>query len=864
MPPPDRQADAMLAAPPPRGPQPGDAAPAAAPPTVPPPPRPRARRRRRRFGLLRLLLVLVAVLAVGGGVGAAALYGTIAASLPDYRWLADYDPPQMSRIYAADSRLMAELATERRVFVPVEAVPRRLQQAFVSAEDQRFWEHQGVDPVGILRAVVTAVEQYGSGRRMSGASTITQQVAKNMLVGAERSMARKLGEAILALRIEAALPKERILELYLNEIFLGAQAYGVAAAAQAYFNKSLDELTLAESAFLAALPKAPNNYNPVRYPEAARARRDWVLDRMAEDRAVTAEEAAAAKAEPIVPRPTRRPEVLAVGGHFTEEVRRELISRFGPEQTTMGGLVVRTSLDPALQASTEAALRQGLLSYDRRRGGFRGPVARIAATPTEWLPGLLAVERPGGALPEWRLAVALEVRGAEARLGWAERPDPRGPAQPRTGALALEDAAWARRALDGGRVGPPPRRMADVLAPGDVVLVEAVAPAQAAQGRAPARPERLALRQIPGIEGAVVALDPSTGRVLAMAGGWHFDKSQFNRATQALRQPGSSFKPFVYLPALEMGIPPNQRFLDGPIEIMTPQGVWRPTNYGGGTGNGYVTIRTALEKSLNLVTVRVAQEVGMDKVSDAAARFGVIPNMPRYLAMALGSGETTVLRMAAGYASFVDGGREVAPTLIDSVQDQRGRVIWRSDIRRCAGGAAGCAAPSPAGGPPPLSEERRQVTDPVAAYQMVNILTGVVQRGTGTRAGQGLNRPMAGKTGTTNDWQDNWFVGFTPDIVVAVWLGYDEPRSLGRDETGGQNAAPIFREVMQAALRDSPPVPFRTPPGVALVRVGSDSSGSSIMEAFRPGTENSARPPGGGGRGGATAAGLEQGLGGLY
>ncbi|RYJ00908.1 MAG: PBP1A family penicillin-binding protein, partial [Acetobacteraceae bacterium] len=724
---------------------------------------------------------------------------------------------------------------------------------FVSAEDQRFWEHHGVDPIGIVRAALTAAENYGSGRRVGGASTITQQVAKNMLVGADRTLTRKLREAILAIRIEETLPKDRILELYLNEIFLGYQAYGVAAAAQAYFNKGLDELTLGETAFLGVLPKGPNNYNPARFPEAAKARRDWVLDRMVEDGAVPAAEAEAAKAEPIVARPLRRPEVIQVGQHFTEDVRRELTSRFGPEQTNMGGLVVRTSLDPALQASTEAALRTGLTAYDRRRGGFRGPVAKISAAATEWLPALEAVTRPGGALPEWKLAVALEVRDREARLGWIERPDPRGPAQPRTAALGLEDAAWARKALGEGRLGASPRRMQDVLAPGDVVLVEQM-PAVPAQGRAPARPERLSLRQIPGVEGAIVALDPSTGRVLAMAGGWSFDRSQFNRATQAQRQPGSSFKPFVYLPALEAGIPPTQRFLDAPIEINTPQGIWRPGNYGDGVTNSYVSMRTALEKSLNLVTIRIAQEVGMDKVSETAARFGVIPNMPRYLAMSLGSGETTVLRMAAGYAAFVNGGREVAPTLIDSVQDQRGRVVWRSDNRGCAG----CGARNAAAGPPELVDNRRQITDPIAAYQMVNLLTGVVTRGTGAAAGKGLGRPVAGKTGTTNDYVDNWFVGFTPDIVVAVWMGFDEPRSLGHGETGGSNAAPIFHDVLEAALRGSPAVPFRAPPGVALVRLPDGS-----MEAFRPGTENAARPPSEDPARG-TAAGLDQGLGGLY
>jgi penicillin-binding protein 1A len=835
-------------------------------PATDPPPPPRAtppRRKRSWFGAtIGFLFKATLVLAVAGGLAAAgagfAVYRSVADDLPDYSWLADYHPPQMSRIYAADSRLMAELAQERRVFVPIEAIPLRVQQAFVAAEDQNFWHHPGVDPVAIMRAVVVNVEQLGTGRRPIGASTITQQVAKNMLVGADRTLTRKIREAILAFRIEGAMPKGRILEIYLNEIFLGQQAYGVAAAAQGYFNKSLDELTLSETAFLAALPKAPNNLNPVRFPAAARARRDYVLTRMVEDGYVTAEEAEAARAEPIVPRPTRRPDMLQVGQHFTEEVRRELIARFGAEQTTMGGLVVRTSLEPTLQAEAERALRRGLLDYDRRRGGWRGPVAQVSAAATEWLPALQAVPRVPGALPEWRLAVALEVRDREARMAWLERPDPRAAPQPRTGSLFFEEVqGWARPVRD-GRMGAAPRRLQDVLAPGDVVLVETL-PATPAQGRAPARPERLALRQVPEVEGAVVALDPNNGRVLAMAGGWSFDRSWFNRATQAMRQPGSSFKPFVYLPALEQGIPPNQLLLDAPVEVMTPQGLWRPGNYGGGAAQGWVTMRSAMERSLNMVTVRLAQQVGMEAVSDTAARFGVIPNMPRFLAMSLGAGETTVLRQAAAYASFVNGGRQVTPTLIDTVQDRHGRLVWRTDLRRCEG----CEATDPSAGPPTLTEERRQIADPVASFQMVSLLQGAVQRGTGARAGQGLNRPVAGKTGTSNDYIDNWFVGFTPDLVVAVWVGFDEPRSLGDRETGGTNAAPIFRDVMGAALQGSPPIPFRAPPGTALVRVQLEN-GQTILEAFRPGTENAARPPSDPFAGGSAAAGLDSGLGGLY
>ena len=820
----------------------------APPPPPPPAEKPRRKRRWRGVGILRLLVLAIAVVGLGGAVAGYGLYRSLEAGLPDYRWLADYQPQQMSRIYAADSQLMAELANERRVFVPIEAIPTRLQQAFISAEDQRFREHLGIDPVGMIRAGVTFAQNYGSGRRMQGASTITQQVAKNMLVGSDRTLLRKAREALLAFRIERTLSKERILEIYLNEIFLGAQAYGVAAAAQSYFNRALDELSIAEMAFLAALPKAPNNYNPQRFPEQARIRRNWVLDRMVEDGVITAAEAEAAKRDPVQARPTRRPDMVPVGQHFTEDVRRELITRFGAEQAAGGGLVVRTSLDPDLQAATENALRQGTLAYDRRRGGWRGSLGRIPFSATEWQASLEAMPRTPGALPAWRQAVVQSVTNTEARVAWLERANPRAPWEPRSGTIMLADTLWARPVLNtpaqqAYRLGAVPRRIADVVTPGEVVLVEPGA-----------TPGRVMLRQLPEVEAAVVALDPATGRVLAMAGGWNFERSQFNRASQAQRQPGSSFKPFVYLTAFEEGIPPNQRYSDSPVEVPTGNGqVWRPGNYGGSASGAAVTMRSALERSLNLVTVRIAQQVTMARVSDTANRFGVITNMPPYLAMSLGAGETTVLRMASAYASFVNGGRRVEPTLIDSVQDQRGRVIWRGDQRVCTG----CN-----GNPdrvPTLTENRRQIADPIAAYQIVNILQGAVQRGTGTRAGAGLNRPVAGKTGTTDDYKDNWFVGFTPDIVVAVWFGYDEPRSLGNGETGGLNAAPIFRDVMEAALRGSPPVPFRAPPGVSLVRVQLDN-GQTIMEAFRPGTENSATPVGGG----PSAERVESSLGGVY
>ena len=605
----------------------------------------------------------------------------------------------MSRVYAGDARLMAELATERRIFVPYSAVPDVVKQAFVSAEDQNFWLHRGVDPLAIVRAATFDLTHMGQGRRPVGASTITQQVAKNMLLDNQVSLARKAREAILAMRIEQNLPKERILELYLNEIYLGMGSYGVVAAAQAYFNKPLDKLTLPEAAFLAALPKAPNNYNPFRFPDAAKGRRDWVLDRMAEDRVITAAQAASAKAEAIIPSEFHRPQPIPGADWFAEEVRRELIARFGADVTTQGGLMVRTSLDPALQATAEKAVRDGLMAYDRKMGGWRGPVAHLdggTSLAKEWAGPLSQVARPPGMLPDWKLAVVLDASDTEARLGWL---DPTGQAagqapQQRLGALALSDLAWARPVRD-GRPGVAPRRIADVVQQGDVVMVEPGPVAPAAQSAPPVKGvasdprgkpaplRRLALRQIPTVQGALVSLDPTTGRVLAMVGGWSFEGSQFNRTTQAQRQPGSSFKPFVYLTALEKGVSPSQRFLDAPMVMdMGAAGRWRPNNYEMEFG-GPTPLRIALERSLNLVTLHVAQSVGMEAIAQTAIAFHEVEAMPRVLPAALGAVDTTVLREAGAYASLAEGGHEVIPTLIDSVQDRDGHVVWRPSPIQC-------------------------------------------------------------------------------------------------------------------------------------------------------------------------------------
>ena len=807
---------------------------------------------RRTIGLLVALGLL-------GGLAAGAFawhtYQRYAAELPSLDSLSQYQPKVMSRVYAGDDRLLAEFATERRIFVPVAAIPDLLKQAFISAEDQNFWTHRGVDPLAILRAGFSDVMSYGSGRRPIGASTITQQVAKNMLLGNEVSIARKVKELILAVRIDNAMSKEHVLELYLNEIYLGQQAYGVAAAAAAYFNKTLDELTLPEEAFLAALPKAPNNYNPFRNPDAAKARRDWVLDRMADDRGITVAQATAAKATPIVPASFHKQEPIPGGDWFAEEVRRQLVDRFGADLTTTGGYTIRTSLDPALQAAADKSLRAGLLAYDRSHGGWRGPVGHLAgdaAMSGGWSNRLADTPRPPGMLPEWRLAVALSVDPRDAKLGWIEG-GASGGGRSLTGTLALSDVGWARPRQGAGR-GAAPRTMRDVLAPGDLVMIEPQTDAK-----------RVLLRQIPEVQGALVSMEPNTGRVVAMVGGWSFESSQFNRATQAERQPGSSFKPMVYLTALQTGLSPSQRVLDAPFELKTSQGVWRPNNYEM-SFNGPTPMRIALERSLNLVTVRLADKIGMDAVAQNAISFGVVDGMPKVLSAALGAVETTVIRQASAYSGLAMNGKQVLPSLVDGVQDRTGKLIWRPSGIDCDG----CQNPAT---PPQLVDKRPQIADPASTFQLVTMMQGVVQKGTGYAAGAGLNRAIAGKTGTSQDFADAWFVGFTPDLVTAIWIGFDNHTSLGNKETGGGVAAPIWHDYMATALKTRPNLQFKMPDGVKLS--SWDSGFGPRIDAFKPDQVPGASDGTIGGGSGAPAANstevsggpsvsIDTGVGGLY
>lgn len=809
------------------------------------------------------------------------LLTTAAGPLPDASQLAAYQPPQTTRIYAADGSLLREYYVENRVVVPIASLPPFLVQAFVSAEDQNFRHHWGVDPAGLARAIVANVHNLRKGRRLEGGSTITQQVAKNLLLTNEASALRKLRELILAFEIEHDFSKDQILEMYLNEIYLGRGAYGIGAASARYFGKPPAELSLSEAAFLAALPKAPNNYNPVTRPDAARARRDYVLDRMAEDGAITAEQAVAAKAEPLVVR-AQAPLETVHAPYFAEEVRRSLRKSVGTGQLYGGGLTVRTTLDPRLQLFADRALRAGLERFDRNRG-WRGPIANISAmldlegsaqevaqseaaqapatpaTPQQgrlmgalsamgvhvpeegkppaaagrkedtrpaWQRFLAEMDRPAD-IEGWQVAVVLDVDRQAATIGFEDGS---------RGRIDRSDLTWARR-VQNGRLGRQINGADDALAKGDVVWVQPAAKGGTAD--APA----YSLRQVPEVSGALVAVDPFTGKVLAMSGGFDFSLSEFNRVTQAQRQPGSAFKPFVYLSALQHGYTPSSLIYDTPLTVDQGQGAarYRPRNYGGGF-IGLATLRSGVERSRNVMTVRLLVEMGMQPVKETAESFGIYQNMPLYPAMGLGAGETTPLKLTTAYATIANGGYHIAPYLIERVQDRDGRSLGvegntppKAECVPCTGTWAGQAAPAR-----PLGQE---LDDPIANYQMISILQGVTQRGTAARLG-GLGLPLAGKTGTTNDSNDAWFVGFSPRLAVGIYVGYDKPKSLGAGATGGSLAVPIFSDFIKNALAGQDPGTFAVPSGVSFASVdrrtgyAAESGGSDvIMEAFRPGTE---------------------------
>jgi penicillin-binding protein 1A len=786
--------------------------------------------------ILRRVLIGLAI-AVGLGVAGVTIYlGSALQGLPSVEELRDYEPPVTTRVHAGDGALVAEFANEHRVFVPIEAIPDNLKNAFLSAEDSSFYEHSGVDMRALTRAMISNVGNVLRGRRLEGASTITQQVAGNMLTGRDRTLRRKIREAILAMRLEQAFQgdrearKNRVLELYLNQIYLGQRAFGVAAAALNYFNKSLDELTLAEAAYLASLPKAPNNYHPVRQRERAESRRNWVLERMVRNDYITQEQATAAQAEPLVAVDRLQGEQYVAATHFVEEVRRELVRTRGDEEVNEGGLSVRSTLDTRLQLIAAEVLHAGLETYDRR-AGWRGPLS--VGDPNGDVERQIEEATAPPALTGWRRAMVTDTsRGVTVTLEGGG-----------TARLADADVRWAAQGAG--------RDRARALRPGAIVYAQ---PGTGENART------ANLRQTPQLQGALVAMDPNTGRVLAMIGGYDVAGRGYNRATQAERQPGSSIKPIVYAAALEYTgavdpitgqahpITPATLIPDDPFAVAAGDGsIWRPENYNR-TFNGPTTMRRGLEQSRNAMTARMAYEMGIERVVQYGQRFGVYDqNVQPVFSLALGAGETTLLRLTTAYAIFANGGRRITPIFIDRVQDRYGRTQEVADTRACSD----CNVPWRTGmRPPVLVDEREQVIDPITAYQITSMLEGVVQRGTGTVI-RSVGAPLAGKTGTTNDYHDAWFVGYAPDLVVGVWAGFDEPRNMGEGESGGRISAPIFRDFMQRALRpegarEVTAVPFRIPRGVALVRVDAQTGGiptpettAMILEVFRPGTEPS-------------------------
>ena len=792
----------------------------------------RAARRRNGAGVIAAraitgLFGLAAVVVVAGGLGAYGAFRYYTSDLPSIDVLRTYQPPVMSRVYASNMQLISELATERRIYTPFEDIPPLVAQAFVSAEDQNYWHEPGIDPLAIVRAGLTDLAHFGNGRRPIGASTITQQVAKNILLQNQINLVRKIKEAVLAIRIDRAMTKQRVLEIYLNEIYLGEQSYGVASAASAYFDKPLDTLTIAQDAMLASLPKAPNNYDPYREPQAALARRNWVIDRMADDGAITAAQATTAKAEPLLTRASPRPATVPGAGYFADAVRQQLVQLFGEKRTTDGGLVVFTSLDPGLQAAADTSLRQGLMDYDRGHDGWRGPVTHIDLSAGSWQTALGALTPPPGMLSNWALAVVLSTTPTTANVGWlgpSRRGGPIGATE--TGTLSLSTVRWARHAKNfGADLGSSPRRMDDVVTAGDVVMVE---PNASANGD-------VSLRQIPQVQGAVMTMDPLTGRVLAMSGGWSYGLSQFNRVTQAERQPGSGFKPFVYLTAMEQNIPPDATVLDAPFVVnMSDGSQYRPGNY---EANflGPIPLHEALEQSINLATLHLAARIGLAPIAKTAVDFGVVDKMPLIYPAVLGAIDTTMLRLASAYAGFSQMGRQVTPSFIDRVEDSAGNVLYRAPEVGCGN----CANPAP-DQPPVLAYAGSQLADQQSAFQLVTMMQGVMTRGTGRVADLGLQGwTPAGKTGTTEDFQDAWFTGFTPTRLTSTWVGFDNPQSLGDNEQGATVAGPIWNRVMTAALKNEPQVPFAQPPGIVIRNTGG------VPEAFKTNVASASSAPAG-------------------
>ena len=729
-------------------------------------------------------------------------------NLPDYNQLKNYKPSIMTRVHNSSGELVKEYSNEYRVFIPIDAVPAIVKSAFVSAEDKNFYTHIGVDPLGITRAFINNLKNINSNKRPQGASTITQQVAKNFLLTDELSLTRKIKEAILAIKIETAFSKDKILELYLNQIYLGSGTYGVASASNRYFKKSLQEITIEEAAYLAALPKAPSNYHPVRNYKNATIRRNWVLGRMYSNNYISEDDWKASIVKELktsIDKPNKK----YSSDYYSEEVKRKIVDIFGEYELYNGGLSIRTSLDSDLQLLTTTSLQQGLMDYDKRHG-YRGPLDNIE--DSNWHQLVLekfkkpSIFRLGRVKKVSSKTISLENNNQEIF------------------SINLDDNTWLRKYINNNYVGKKISNFNDILKINDVILFSID------------NNENYIIEQTPKINGAVIVMEPYTGRVLAMTGGFDFRLSSFNRAVQAKRQPGSAFKPFVYLAALENGFQPNTMILDAPFVIDQGEklGKWKPENYGK-KFYGPSPLRKGIENSRNLMTIRIAQYLGMDKISEISVRAGVVDEMPKILSMSLGAGETSLINLTRAYASFVNGGNRVDPIFIDRIQDRRGINIYKAELGKCKN----CLDSfSDLNLMPLLENDKENIFSAPHAFQITSMLKGAVDRGTGRKT-KFKDIEIAGKTGTTNNNTDAWFIGYTSDLIIGIYTGFDKPVSLGKKETGSSVAVPIFKNIIEEYLKTNKSLPFRVPSGIELIKTDLDTGkiitsndNNTIYEAF--------------------------------
>ncbi len=720
-------------------------------------------------------------------------------NIPDYKFLKNYKPPVSSKVYSGNGNLVADFSQEKRIFVPFNSIPKTVINAFLSAEDKNFFSHPGVDAKGVLRAVVNNIQNIIKSKRLEGASTITQQVAKNFLLTNEVSLNRKIKEAILAFRIERALSKERILELYLNQIYLGSGAYGVAAASLEYFDKSIKELNYAEAALLAALPKAPSKYNPYRDIDLAKFRRNLVLKNLLDNNFINSENYKKLIKKNINLKKTKKV-FLEDSQYYIEEVRKKIIDELTYEKVYKQGFYINTPIDLELQKIATNSLREGLIKYDKRKG-WRGVLTNKSYN-ANWINDLEKYKLEKSI--DWKIAIVKSIKKFSAEIELKNKDK---------GIIEYKDISWTKKEFE------------ELLKPGDIIYVKEN------------DDNKFSLKQMPKINGGIVVMDPYTGRVLALSGGFSFKNSEFNRVSQALRQPGSAFKPFVYALALENNYTPSSLILDAPLVL--EQGsdlkMWKPENYGK-KFYGLSTLRTGLEKSRNLMTVRIAQNIGVDKIVNFSKKLGIYENPDQLLSISLGSTETTLLKLTSAYSSFVNGGKLIKPIIIDRVQDSEGTTIVNNDKRSCSN----CSQISYTSEDYPIiNDEYKKVFSPQTAYQVTSLLEGVVQRGTGKKL-KDLKLNLAGKTGTTNKNTDTWFIGFTSNLVIGVYVGMDDPKPLGKYETGSKVALPIFKDFVKKGVKKSDARPFKVSNGITMMVIdpltgqkAKFSSKDTIIEAYK-------------------------------